>query len=76
MYVFLSAIHLGALPDVEHAIAVTGGLLLGPLVQGRRPRLSLHALTRYEYRLLASGFFVLAAVEDLFQPFAPGEWGR
>jgi lysylphosphatidylglycerol synthetase-like protein (DUF2156 family) len=72
MYVFLSAIHLGALPDVEHAVAVTGGLLLGPVLQGRRPRLSLHALTRYEYRLLASGFFVLAAVEDLFQPFAPG----
>jgi lysylphosphatidylglycerol synthetase-like protein (DUF2156 family) len=42
------------------------------VVLGRRPRLSLHALTRYEYRLLASGFFVLAAVENLFQPFAPG----
>jgi membrane associated rhomboid family serine protease len=56
MYVFLSAIHLGALPDVEHAIAVAGGLLLGPVVLGRRPRLSLHALTRYEYRLLAKRF--------------------
>jgi phosphatidylglycerol lysyltransferase len=71
-YVFLSAIHLGALADVEHALAVAGGLALGPvLLQGRRPRLSLHALTRRDYRLLASGFFVLAAVESLFQPFSP-----
>ncbi|MEO8518361.1 MAG: DUF2156 domain-containing protein [Dermatophilaceae bacterium] len=69
-YVFLSAIHLGALADVEHALAVGGGLLLGPVLQGRRPRLSLRALTRRDYRLLASGFFILAAVEGLFQPFS------
>jgi phosphatidylglycerol lysyltransferase len=70
-YVFLSAIHLGALADVEHALAVSGGLVLGPVLQGRRPRLSLRALTRRDYRLLASGFFLLAAVEGLFQPFSP-----
>jgi lysylphosphatidylglycerol synthetase-like protein (DUF2156 family) len=70
-YVFLVAIHFGALADVEHALAVAGGLLLGPVLQGRRPRLSLHTLTRRDYRLLASGFFVIAAVEGLFQPFAP-----
>ena len=70
-YVFLSAIHLGALADVEHALAVGGGLLLGPVLQGRRPRLSLRALTRRDYRLLASGFFVIAAVESLYQPFSP-----
>jgi lysylphosphatidylglycerol synthetase-like protein (DUF2156 family) len=70
-YVFLSAIHLGALADVEHALAVAGGLLLGPVLQGRRPRLSLRTLTRRDYRLLASGFFILAAVEGLFQPFSP-----
>jgi hypothetical protein len=70
-YVFLSAIHLGALADVEHALAVVGGLLLGPVLQGRRPRLSLRALTRRDYRLLACGFFVLAAVQGLFQPFSP-----
>jgi lysylphosphatidylglycerol synthetase-like protein (DUF2156 family) len=70
-YVFLSAIHLGALADVEHALAVGGGLLLGPVLQGRRPQLSLRALTRRDYRLLACGFFVLAAVEGLFQPFSP-----
>jgi len=56
---------------VEHALAVTAGLLLGPVLQGRRPSLSLHALTRRDYRLLASGLFVVAAVEGLFQPFAP-----
>lgn len=70
-YVFLSAIHLGALADVEHALAVAGGLLFGPVLLGRRPRLSLRALTRRDYRLLACGFFVLAAVEGLFQPFSP-----
>jgi len=70
-YVFLSAIHLGALADVEHALAVAGGLILGPVLQGRRPQLSQRALTRRDYRLLASGFFLLAAVEGLFQPFSP-----
>jgi hypothetical protein len=54
-YVFLSAIHLGALADVEHALAVGGGLLLGPVLQGRRPQLSLRALTRRDYRLLPVG---------------------
>jgi phosphatidylglycerol lysyltransferase len=70
-YVFLSAIHLGALADVEHTLAVGGGLLLGPVLQGRRPQLSLRALTRRDYRLLASGFFVIAAVESVYQPFSP-----
>lgn len=70
-YVFLAAIHIGALADVEHALAVAGGLLLGPVLQGARPRFSLRALTRRDYRLLACGFFVLAAVEALFQPFSP-----
>ena len=70
-FVFLSAIHLGALADVEHALAVAGGLFIGPTLLGRRPRLSLRVLTRRDYRLLASGFFVLAAVEVLFQPFSP-----
>jgi phosphatidylglycerol lysyltransferase len=70
-YVLLSAIHLGALTDVEHLLAVSVGLLLGPVLQGRRPQLSLRTLTRRDCRLLASGFFVLAAVESLFQPFSP-----
>jgi lysylphosphatidylglycerol synthetase-like protein (DUF2156 family) len=70
-YVFLSAIHLGALNDVEHALAVAVGLPLGPVLMGRRPRLSLRALTRRDFRLLASGFFVIAAVESLYQPFSP-----
>jgi hypothetical protein len=72
MYIFLTAIHLGALADVEHAFGVASGLFLGPLLQRRRPQLSLHALTRREYRVLASGFFALMAVEDLLAPFAPG----
>ena len=66
-----AAIHLGALADVEHALAVGSGLLLGPVLQGRRPRLGLRELTRCDYRLLASGFFILAALESLFQPFSP-----
>jgi lysylphosphatidylglycerol synthetase-like protein (DUF2156 family) len=70
-YVFLAAIHIGALADVEHALAVAGGLFLGPVLQGRRPRLSMRALTRRDYRLLASGFFLLAAAEVVFQPFSP-----
>jgi hypothetical protein len=40
---------------------------MGPLLQHRPPHLSARRLTRRDYRLLASGFFVIAAFEALIE---------
>jgi len=71
VYAFLSLLHLGGLADVEHAFAVGVGLAVGPLVLGRRPRLTVRSLTRRDYRLLAAGFFVVAGVEGVFRAISP-----
>ena len=74
--VVLLAMHLGSLADLEHVIAVAYGLALGPLLLGRAPSLTVRQLTRRDYRLLASGFFLIAAVEVALRPFttAEGPW--
>ncbi|MGZ4697547.1 MAG: bifunctional lysylphosphatidylglycerol flippase/synthetase MprF [Oryzihumus sp.] len=71
-YPLVSLAHVGALFDVEHTLAVLFGLALGPVLLGRRPHLTWRQLTRRDYRLLASGLFVLAAVEGLVTAVAPG----
>ncbi|WP_270889848.1 bifunctional lysylphosphatidylglycerol flippase/synthetase MprF [Pedococcus sp. 5OH_020] len=68
-YALLFVIHLGSLADLEHVLAVCAGLILGPALLGRLPRLRHRALTRRDFRLLASAFFVVAALEGLLQPF-------
>ncbi|HET7474852.1 MAG TPA: DUF2156 domain-containing protein [Dermatophilaceae bacterium] len=70
-YGVLSLVHIGALADLEHAVAITFGLALGPVLCGRRPRVSLRPLTRRDYRLLASAFFVVAGVEGIFTSMYP-----
>ncbi|GAB3880607.1 bifunctional lysylphosphatidylglycerol flippase/synthetase MprF [Terrabacter terrigena] len=72
-YVVLFVIHLGGLADLEHVLAVGWGLLLGPVLVGRAPALHSRQLTRRDFRLLASGFFVVAAVEGLIQPFTTAD---
>jgi lysylphosphatidylglycerol synthetase-like protein (DUF2156 family) len=69
VYVWLFLIHMGALADLEHAIAVSAGLGLGPVLVGRAPRFNRRALSRRDFRLLACAFFVLAALEGLIEPF-------
>ena len=71
VYGLLSFIHIGNLADLEHVFAIIGGLLLGPLLLGRRPRLTVRALTRRDYRLLAATFFLVTAVEGLYLAVAP-----
>ena len=71
VYGLLSLVHLGALADLEHAYAIAGGLLLGPLLLGRRPRPTMRPLTRRDYRLLAATFFVVTAIEGLYLAVAP-----
>ena len=69
-YVLLFLLHVGALADLEHVLAVGVGLPLGPVLMGRAPRLRWRPLTRRDFRLLACCFFVIAALEGLLQPFA------
>ncbi len=70
-YVLVSVLYVGSMADVEHTFAVVVGLVLGPPVLGRRPRLQLHGLTRRGYRGLAAGFLVLSAIGALFDWLAP-----
>jgi membrane associated rhomboid family serine protease len=72
-YVVLFVIHMGGLADLEHVLGVGFGLLLGPFLIGRRPALTVRHLTRRDFRLLASGFFVVAAVEVLLRPFTTAD---
>jgi len=72
-YVLLFVVHVGALADLEHVFAVGAGLLAGPVLIGRAPRLSWRPLTRRDFRLLACCFFVIAAFEGLLQPFASAD---
>jgi lysylphosphatidylglycerol synthetase-like protein (DUF2156 family) len=72
-YVLLFVIHMGSLADLEHVIGVGAGLLLGPVLVGRAPRLAYRPLTRRDFRLLACAFFVIAALEGLIQPFTTAD---
>ncbi len=72
-YVLLFVVHMGALADLEHVFAVGFGLVLGPLLQHRPPQLSARRLTRRDYRLLASGFFAISAVEAVIENFTTEE---
>ncbi len=73
VYVVLFVVYMGALADLEHVIGVAVGLVLGPFLVARRPHLSWRSLTRRDYRLFASIFFVIAALEGLIQPFSTVE---
>jgi hypothetical protein len=68
-YVVLFVIHMGALADLEHLLSVGLGMTLGPFLVGRRPAFTRRQLTRRDFRLLASGFFVVAATEVALRPF-------
>jgi len=72
-YVVLFVIHMGALADLEHVLAVGFGLFLGPFLVGRAPSLTVRHLTRRDFRLLASGFFLIAAAEVLLRPFTTAD---
>ncbi len=66
-------VHMGALADLEHVLAVGFGLLLGPFLVGRAPSLTFRHLTRRDFRLLAAGFFLVAAAEVLLRPFTTAD---
>src|SRR3954452_15827447 len=60
-YGAVSFVYIGALWDLEHLLAIVLGLALGPRLVGRRIDLRARALSRHEYRLLASGAFLASA---------------
>ncbi len=70
-YVVIMLLYVGALFDVEHFFAVALGLFWGPFLVGRRPSLHTRSLTRRDFRLLAAGFMVVAAVTAVVSALAP-----
>ena len=60
-YAAVSFVYIGVLWDLEHLLAIALGLALGPYLVGRRIDLRARSLSRHEYRLLASGAFLVSA---------------
>jgi phosphatidylglycerol lysyltransferase len=73
MYAAITFLYIGVLWDLEHVIGVGVGLLAGPLLTGRAPRLGRPRLSRHEWRVIASTLFVVAAVTRLVLWFSPAD---
>src|SRR4051812_34561670 len=69
-YGVVAFVYIGALWDLEHLLAIVFGLAVGPHLVGRRIDLRARQLTRHEYRLLASGAFVVSAAAALASSLA------
>ncbi|EWT00961.1 hypothetical protein N865_12090 [Intrasporangium oryzae NRRL B-24470] len=67
----LSVLYVGGLPDLEHLLAALTGLLLGPLLLGRRPRVTVRALSGREHRLLICAFLLVSALAAVLSSIAP-----
>ena len=72
-YCYVSVLYVGVLWDVEHAIAVTFGFLIGPPLVGRAYRRGPVRLSRHEWRLLAAGIFFLFALIRVVLYFVPAD---
>jgi lysylphosphatidylglycerol synthetase-like protein (DUF2156 family) len=73
MYAVVAFLYVGLLWDLEHLIGVAVGLLLGPVLVGRAPRLTRPRLSRREWRLTAAALFLLNAVVRLVLYFVPAD---
>ncbi len=71
LYAVLLLLYEGLLWDLEHALSVLAGLLLGPLCVGRAPKLKLPRMSRHEWRLAASAIFLVSALVQLIQLLIP-----
>lgn len=72
MYCLVSLMYVGRLWDTEHALAVGLGLVAGPFLLGRRARPPSLSLGRREWRLLAAGYTLFAAVGSVVGALFPG----
>lgn len=73
--VVVGALYAGTLADVLRLAAVVTGLLLGTLLQGRRPSPSLRRGTAHERRVLVAVVLVAAALGPVVAALAPGAVG-
>ncbi len=58
-------LYFGLLWDLEHLIAIVFGLLLGPFLFGRRPRLAFPRMSRREWRIIAAWALVASVLVRL-----------
>ena len=54
LYAVVALLYVGRLWDLEHAIGISVGLALGPVLLGRRPSLALPRFSRHEWRVVSS----------------------
>ncbi|GAB3057904.1 DUF2156 domain-containing protein [Intrasporangium mesophilum] len=73
LYAVLSLLYIGVLWDLEHFLAVLTGLLLGPVLIGRRPNPPGLRLTRHEWRITAFTLFVVSALVRVVLYFTPSD---
>lgn len=71
MYSAVSFLYVGAIWDLEHGIAVVFGLLIGPVLFGRRPQLPSWHGSRREWRLLAAAYTFFVALGSLVGAVLP-----
>jgi phosphatidylglycerol lysyltransferase len=62
LYAVIAFLYIGVLWDLEHLIGVSVGFLLGPFLVGRRPELRRLRMSRREWRSVAAGLFLVAAI--------------
>jgi lysylphosphatidylglycerol synthetase-like protein (DUF2156 family) len=73
LYAVVALLYVGRLWDLEHAIGITVGLALGPVLLGRRPSLALPRFSRHEWRVVSSTFYVVSALVQILLYFTPSD---
>jgi lysylphosphatidylglycerol synthetase-like protein (DUF2156 family) len=72
-YAVISFLYIGVLWDLEHLLGVGTGLLIGPLLMGRRLPLRVPRASRHEWRTLAAAAFLFGAVIRCVVYFIPAD---
>lgn len=73
LYAVVALLYVGRLWDLEHAIGISVGLSLGPVLLGRRPSLALPRFSRHEWRVVSSTFYVVSALVQILLYFTPSD---
>ncbi|MBW8730476.1 MAG: DUF2156 domain-containing protein, partial [Terrabacter sp.] len=73
LYAVVALLYVGRLWDLEHAIGISVGLALGPVLLGRRPSLALPRFSRHEWRVVSSAFYLVSALVQILLYFTPSD---
>ncbi|WP_020142819.1 bifunctional lysylphosphatidylglycerol flippase/synthetase MprF [Terracoccus sp. 273MFTsu3.1] len=73
LYAVVALLYVGRLWDLEHAIGISVGLALGPVLLGRRPSLSMPRFSRHEWRVVSSAFYLVSALVQTLLYFTPSD---